>query len=91
MAKWRITCIEFSKVRDMISDKRSVKEILNELLNVCRKYSDEDKYNFADDFQELTEEIEEALEYDDIDEENCDYFLSEFYDLCDAVRIWLDF
>lgn len=92
MARWERTCEEFSAVRELIWEADSV-GIMKSLLNICQKYSKNKNYDFAYDFEMLGDEIEEEL----LDEENvkedkdiADYYLSEFYDLCDAARIWLE-
>ena len=91
MAKWERTCREFTKVRELIKEVDTV-GIMEALLKICRKYSADEDYDFAFDFDCLADDIEMELE----DKENImedkdivDYYLSEFYDLCDAARIWL--
>lgn len=91
MARWERTCEEFSAVRELIWDADSV-GIMKSLLNICRDYSEDEEYDFAYSFETLGDEIEEEL----LDEENVkededvvNYYLDEFYDLCDAARIWL--
>lgn len=91
MAKWVKTCKEFSDVRKLIKKADSV-GIMKSLLNICRKYSKDDDYDFAYDFESLGDDIEEELlDEDNVrkDEDVADYYLGEFYDLCDAARIWL--
>lgn len=91
MAKWVKTCKEFSDVRELIRKVDSV-GIMKSLLNICRKYSMDKEFDFAYDFETLGDEIEdELLDEDNVMEyeEVTDYYLGEFYDLCDAARIWL--
>ena len=92
MAKWVKTCKEFSDVRELIRKVDSV-GIMKSLLNICRKYSRDKEFDFAYDFETLGDEIEvELLDDEDNvreDEDVADYYLGEFYDLCDAARIWL--
>ena len=91
MAKWVKTCKEFSDVRELIKKVDSV-GIMKSLLNICRKYSRDKKFDFAYDFETLGDEIEvELLDEDNVgeDEDVTDYYLDEFYNLCDAARIWL--
>ena len=91
MAKWIKTCNEFADIRELIRKEDSV-GIMKSLLNICRKYSRDDDYDFAYDFETLGDEIEaELLDEDNVreDEDIVDSYLSEFYDLCDAARIWL--
>ena len=91
MAKWVKTCKEFSDVRELIRKADSV-GIMKSILNICRKYSRDKEFDFAYDFETLGDEIEvELLDEEDVkeDEDVADYYLGEFYDLCDAARIWL--
>ena len=91
MAKWIKTCSEFADVRELIRKVDSV-GIMKSLLNICQKYSKDRKLDYADEFKDLGDEIkEELLDEDNIreDEDITDYYLGEFYDLCDAARIWL--
>ena len=91
MAKWNKTCKEFKDVREQIYAEDSV-GIMKSLLNICRKYAKDDD-EWAYDFEILADEIEEMgiEECEECDEETADWYLSEFYDLCDAARVWLDF
>lgn len=91
MAKWDKTCKKFSAVREMIREADTI-GIMKSLLNICRDYSKDEEYDFAYDFETLGDEIEdELLDEDNVreDEDIADYYLGEFYDLCDAARIWL--
>ena len=91
MAKWVKICKEFSDVRELIDKVDSV-GVMKSLLNICRKYSRDKKFDFAYDFETLGDEMEdELLDEDNVreDKDVADYYLSEFYDLCDAARIWL--
>ena len=88
MARWNKTCKEFKDVREMI-DNCDTDGIMKSLIKICDKYSKADD-DFADDFEELMDEMQ--IEYEDnpeFGEDECDYQLSEFYDLCDAARVWL--
>ena len=89
MARWNKTCNEFKEVREMISNDGSNRDILDRLVKICAKYSKQN-WGFAEDFDDLGMEIDCALkdgEYDDDDSVN--YYLGEFYDLCDNARVWL--
>lgn len=91
MANWEKTCGEFAAVRELIDRVDSV-GIMEALFGICRKYSKDDDYDFAFDFMVLGDEIEAELEDKENireDEDVADYYLNEFYDLCDAARIWL--
>ena len=88
MAKWKYTLRWGKQLREAIHDEDTemvVKFLIacyHELLN---KLSDEDK-----DWQYDIEDGIACLEnYDGDDEEELDYFISEFYDICDAVGAWV--
>ena len=47
-------------------------------------------YIDEDDYEEYTSNIDYQLEdTDNLDEDEVDYELSDFYDLCDNLRIWV--
>ena len=82
MARWDKVCTEFIEVRKVI-DNEDGKAVLDGLKEICEKYSNED-WDFAQDFQDLNDDL------DDADEDELDYWLDEFYDLCDNARVWLE-
>ena len=89
MAKWIMKCIEFKRIREIINDENpDLKEIVKGFINICSKY-EKRKWDFADDFADMKEELE-ALNNDNLDDEEVDYYLGKFYDLCDVARIFLD-
>ncbi len=92
MAMWKRTCKEFGEVRKMIYNE-DIGGIMRALIKICAKYAlIEDDYAY--EFQSLTEDMDIAYdngEDPDFDTDDCDYYLSEFYDLCDAAGIWLEF
>lgn len=87
MARWTKRCIEFTKVREYINAEENEK-ILPALLDICKKYAKEN-WDFADDFDSLAEDIEVVVD-DDLDDDDIDFYLCDFYDLCDAARVWLE-
>lgn len=82
MARWDKVCTEFIEVRKAIDNEDS-KAVLDGLKEICEKYSNED-WDFAQDFQDLNDDLDNA------DEDEVDYWLDEFYDLCDNARVWLE-
>lgn len=89
MARWDYTCREFKAVRDILeSDTPDTMEIIRKLIEICAKY-EEKKWDFADDYAELREELE-AVADDDLDDDEVNYYLDEFYDLCDSAKVFLD-
>lgn len=88
MAYWKRTCDDFKKVRELIEEEDNI-GILTELSEICNKLAEGDE-DWENDFEDLAEEISIAIyDEDDMSNEDVDYYLSEFYDLCDAARIWL--
>ena len=49
-------------------------------------------WDYAEDFERLKDDIDEDVDetIEDADSETVDYWLSEFYDLCNAARVWLE-
>ena len=88
MAKWNKTCNEFKEVREMISNDGSNRDILDRLVKICAKYSKQD-WGFAEDFSDLGSEIYYALTQYEDDDDSVNYYLDEFYDLCDNAGVWL--
>lgn len=92
MAKWKYTIRWGKELREAIEaeDTAMVAKCLiccyRELLN---EMSDEDK-----EWKACT--IEDSIEVlafyaiDPDDEDNIDYYLEEFYDICDDVRAWVE-
>lgn len=89
MARWNRTCYEFKEVREIIKSGENYCDILDRLQKICAKYAKED-WLFASDFDDLGVDIDCAI-YDRAfeDQEVVDFYLSEFYDLCDCAGVWL--
>lgn len=89
MAKWNYTLHFGKNLREAIKaeDVEAVVKCLiacyRELLN---KLSDEDR-----DWKEydIEDGIERLENYDEDDEDEIDYYLAEFYDICDDVGAWV--
>lgn len=90
MANWKVECKEFSEVRRMICDEADGKEIMQKLHEICAKYCMKD-WEFAGDFEDLGCEIWDAKESGETEDDDVNYYLGEFYDLCDAAGVWLPF
>ena len=89
MARWLKTCTEFAKVRVSI-ESENLSEIIKGLIEICDKYAKEN-WDFADDYARLSEELSETIDDEkDYSDDEVDYWLSEFYDLCDNARVWLE-
>ena len=85
MAHWRKRYEKFSDVRELIEDGKS-KEVMDVLYEICNEFADSDD-SFAEDFETLAEDID--AEREDYDEGTVDFYLTEFYELCDNAGIWL--
>lgn len=91
MAQWNYTLRFGKKLREAIEaeDEKMVVKCLiacyRELLN---KLSDEDREDYEYDIKESIE-ILTYYEADPDDEDNVDYYLEEFYNICDDVRAWI--
>ena len=88
MARWDKRCVEFAKVREYIEAGENDK-ILPALLDICKKYAEDEDWDFADDFDRLAEDIEVVAD-DALDDDDIDFYLNDFYDLCDAASVWLE-
>lgn len=95
MAKWNMVCEEFKEIREMMYNGEKTLDVANALINICMKYGNM-SWDFAESFNDLSDDINNAIEdgeFDNEDEEdnydNFNYYLNDFYDLCDIARIWL--
>ena len=91
MVKWDYTLTSGKWLRDAIEDgdeQLVVKCLLRCYKELYGKLTDEDKewrgYDIEDTIEILT-----FYEIDPDDEDNIDYYLEEFYDLCDELRAWV--
>ena len=87
MKPWKRTCREFKGVRKAIEDENSTL-IISQLIAICDKYAKE-KWNFAEDYERMAEDLRE-VDAEELDGEDVDFYLHDFYDLCDSARVWLD-
>lgn len=90
---WRKRCVEFARVRELIDNENNwlfLDSIMTSLIQICDKYAAEDE-DFGEDFERLAEEMREGYEgNDDFGLEDAEFWLDEFYDLCDSARVWLE-
>ena len=89
MSKWTYTLTKGKWLREAIEDgdeQLVVKCLLACYKELYDKLTDEDKEWKGFDI----EDVIGCLEYYDEDEgDNIDYYLAEFYDLCDELRAWV--
>lgn len=100
MARWDKKCRGFSWVREMIEADIETTEhcmkILSRLEQCCDELTPDSAqdWDWYDEFRDLKTEIHEEIgfmegeSYEDA-VETVDGCLHDFYDLCDAARVWL--
>lgn len=92
MARWKYTLNSGSALREAI-DNEDMEQVVKCLLlcykELYRNISAEDKewrgYDIEDTIEILT-----LYAIDPDDEDNINYYLEEFYDLCDELRAWVE-
>ena len=101
MSKWCKACYLFKEVRSMLNDSVETVDccvkIMSAIADCCEQIIDnETDWDFYEDFADLKAEIHDEMESiieDETDYEDCEnsinYYLGEFYDLCDIARVWL--
>lgn len=104
MKKWNYEVKDLSvQLRELINESNSdysdCVKILEKAVEICKYIktilSEKDKNIWEDSFDDMIDNIKECLNYelnedDDSDNEDIvNYYLGDFYDLCDAVNIWL--
>lgn len=91
MAQWQYTIHSGKALREAIyhSDaQETAKCLLKCFKELYDKMSKEDKEDYGYDIEE-TMEILVFYAVDPDDGDNIDYYLEEFYDICDDVRAWV--
>ena len=105
MKKWKYEVKNLSvQLRELINESNSdysdCVKILEKAVEICEYIktilSKKDKDIWEDSFDDMIDSIQDAIDYeiseDNDTEENEDivnYYLGDFYDLCNAVNIWL--
>lgn len=94
MAMWKYTITNGTALREAIEDgstEETVKclaKCYKELISKLYKGDKEDfEYDIEDTIYTL-DSYEFSSDYEE-DEENIDYYLAEFYDICDSVRAFI--
>ena len=91
MANWNYTIRSGKALREAIDEGDSalvVSRLLQCYRELLNKLSDEDKA-WKGNALEDTIEVLALYVIDPDDEDNVDYYLEEFYDICDDVRAWI--
>lgn len=105
MKTWQYEVKDLSvQLRELINESNSdysdCVKILEKAVEICKYiktiFSEKDKDIWEDSFDDMIERIKDSLEYeisednDEEDNENVvNYYLGDFYDLCDVANIWL--
>lgn len=100
MAQWKYTLKNGRALKDAISedDDYSVLDILAACLKeINAKFPDDyEEYELEEDLDDIENQRDNLENYEDYDmtyedvEDEINYLLNEFYDLCDALRVWVD-
>ena len=91
MAKWEYTLTSGKALRDAIENEDAqltIKCLLKCYKELYDKLSDEDKEWKGFDIED-TIEILTYYEADPDEEDDVNYYLDEFYNICDDLRAWI--
>lgn len=92
MARWKYTLNSGSALREAINNEdteRVVKCLLICYKELLDKLVGEDRKGFMWDIAD-TIDVLTLYELDSDDEDNVNYYLEEFYNLCDELRAWIE-
>lgn len=94
MARWKYTINSGSALREAI-DNEDLEQVVKCLLLCYRELLDKlDKWDEQDYEIDIQDSIGVLMAYElcpDEDDEDCiDDYLSDFYDLCDELRAWIE-
>jgi len=99
MAKWKYTLKNGEALRKAIYDEDS-RAVLDTLAKCCAEVYDHfpdeyDEYQYNEDIEDISNQLDNLENYADYDmsyedvEDEINYLLTKFYDLCDYLRIWV--
>lgn len=93
MARWKYTLNSGSALREAI-DNEDTEQVVKCLLlcykELLDKLTGEDRKCFMWDVEDTISILEAYVPTDpDDDEDNINYYLADFYDLCDELRAWI--
>lgn len=102
MRKWKYTLKNSKELRSVINEENYL-EVLKELIKAYKQIVE---IEIKDDIIKTSEEedtlndyisdIQDYIDYELMDientnqEEDINYFLDDFYDLCDSLNIWIN-
>ena len=87
MTAWRYELKVGAELRKAI-DREDYADVLDKLADAWREIHDQ----FPDDYDEddLERDLDDIdIQREDLDPEEIDYLLSNLYDYCDSMRIWV--
>ena len=97
MKEWKYTLKNGKILREAIKEEdyekilRTLKECYIEILDFFVKEGLTELEDRDDEYEEYVENIDVLLsDVDTIEEDDIDYELSLFYDLCDNTNIWIE-
>lgn len=88
-ASWKYNIksgVDLRKAIDESDPKKVLEMIMKCCSEVVENINDED---LSFEFNRLKEEINDEMAWADIDEDSADYWLNEFYDLCDNTKVFI--
>lgn len=89
MAQWKYTIEHGKALRAAIKDNSTI-ETIERLKDCCMELlgslKNRDIDYFAEDLQDIMDELEDVDIYD-VDEIN--YYLNDFFDICNVIRAWV--
>lgn len=88
MTTWTKTCKEFKTAREAIKNKDN-KTLFTQLIAICDKYAKQD-WEFADDYAELADDLRNLEDVENVTQDEVNFWLTDFYNLCDRARVWLE-
>lgn len=105
MKKWKYEVKDLSvQLRELINESNSdysdCAKILKKAVEICEYIktilSEKDKDIWEDSFDDMIDNIKDAIDYEISEDNNTEenqsivnYYLGDFYDLCDVANIWL--
>lgn len=87
MKRWKHTLTSGLSLRNSIN-KADSSSIINSLYSCYREMVNKSIID-EDDFDYYTQDLEFYLDSDDIEEDDINCLLSDFYDLCDSLEVWV--
>lgn len=93
MTKWIYTINNGRDLREALEDEeleQAAQMLIACLEELQTKLSDEDKEWKGWDIEDLIERVTTDIDYGDLDDDEFNDYLDEFYDICDDVCAWIE-